>query len=155
MKELTKVLLRIIALYFFIQMIVHINHLIYQLGDSQINLRLLDWMYTIISLLLYVAIALGLWIYNDFIAGLIVSNKASLDVQMKVSYKELLNIVLKVFGLILILGSMESAMREIVRIFTIDLEGLDILTRSYFFIALLNPLIKILVGALLIFRKEK
>lgn len=155
MKELTKVAIRIFALFFLTRLAFHVTGIVYMIGDNQSHARLIDWIYYILVMALYVGIAIFLWGYNDMLANLIISNKSGEDIMIGHNYEELMSIALKIFGLILIIFSFEPTLRACKNILDVIRIEYELKINAFHLIALLDPIIKILIGTVLVLRKRK
>lgn len=154
MKEFTKVAIRIFSLFFIARFAFQVTGIVYMIGDSQSHARLIDWIYYGLSMSLNVVIALTLWCYNDYLSVVIIGNQVGVDIKLSITYDELLNIALKIFGLILIVFSIESALRAGKNI--LDIYRIEYYPRisAYHIITFIDPIIKIVIGTVLLMRKR-
>ena len=117
--------------------------------------QLSTWLYIGSSSVLFAAISVVLWKFSDRLATLISVNATGEPVMLNLSYEEAFRIVLRLFGLILVISSIELLAKEIIQLSTVNLDRVDLATRLSYFVKLTNPLLKVLVGLYLFTMKPR
>jgi hypothetical protein len=159
MKSIVKVVIRIFSLYFGLKVILTISNLISYFGvENGLKDKSVypDYRYYLLFITLYLAIGIVLWTLNDRIADLIIPEEDSAkNLQININYRQLMYITLKIFGIILVISSVEPIFLAITNILDMRINLLYSPQKSYFIILFLEPVIKLTVGSILIFRREK
>ncbi len=157
MKDFTKVGIRIFSIYLFIKFInVFGNGISYY--ASSMNYSGIDLgPVTKISILLtgiYLFFAVAMWIFSEPLAKIIIGESDNVSLTFNINFEELMIVSLKIFGLILIITSLEGAMTEFIKLIGLNLDVFGIKDKLYFLIAFAFPYVKIILGIALISSKR-
>lgn len=158
MKVFTKALIRLLAIYFGTKLIIAMDQLVYLVGAGmKIDKEVVKYNVGnyLFSILLFGIIGFLLWFFSEQITNRIVTDNEDNLVQINLTFKQLEEIVFRVIGLILIVMSIEPVMKEIIKLFSTDMNEFDILQRCYLLISLLNPTIRMIIGLYLVFKKQE
>lgn len=157
MKTLAKIGVKLLSLYLVVQMMSSIGGIItYYTTTIQRGMGY-EWSlmmaYVIVLVINFIAACL-LWLGADLLAIQIVGSQEEAEVSYSVGYKELMDIALKIFGIIIVLISLNSAVQAPFKIAGIKLETFMMHERFSFLLSTLLPYLKIALGLALVFSKK-
>lgn len=161
MRKLGKLSIRLFSLYIFIKAIISLKDifvlLVPQLGEEKIVTSVIKveyLKYYIPNFIIMLIIAVLLWLFTDKIISRMIGKDGEEHIIINIKYDELVNITLKVLGIILVLNAIPFVLTQILNLLTIDINGLDLYMRSILLIKFSEPIIRIVVGIILISRNR-
>jgi hypothetical protein len=110
--------------------------------------------YYIVSLIIMIIIGVALWLYADRIVLLMIGEDDG-HININIEYDELLTIALKIIGIILALNAIPDVLKEVLNLCSTNLNGFDLNIRAMMLIKLTDPILRIVVGTILIIRKKQ
>lgn len=156
MKAFAKVLIRVFSMWVLFQTITMGYTVVYMVllrkkYEISISEQIVPAL-AIFSVMLFVGIML--WVMANKLAHLMLGNLTGDAFKLQVTYKELMMIVFKMFGLILIATSIQPVVEIIISYPTAaELSSLGEVGRKGFYFTLIFPLIKIAAGFVMMFVK--
>lgn len=160
MKDLVKVSIRIMSIYYLTKAVSYIGNIlsifIPETGivfGVESGIKLMP-MY-LLNLAVSIGIAAILWIFADRIVSHITGNIGTSTISIKLDYHQLMSIVLLVVGILIILGAIPVLFTQLLGIVEFPLNALTLYQRGLMFIRFADPFIRIVIGFLLINNSKK
>lgn len=158
MKKLAELVVKILALYFFVKLVGAIGGIIAVVsgmigsGGGAFGSNIIS---IAIALIVNLAIVVFLWKFSEKIATLIVgSNEEELQLHIDLNFYEVLKISVKILGVIVIIMSLQEAVSGISGLIGFNMEFFAFRQNIAMILNLIFPFIKIGIGYLLVTNKK-